>query len=576
MQDKVLVDRFHNWYCETSSHKKWWKEGIVYQIYPRSFMDSNGDGIGDLGGIISKLDYLKELGVDVVWICPVYRSPNYDNGYDISDYYQIMDELGTFKDWEELLAELHGRKMKLIMDLVVNHTSDQHPWFLESRLSKDNPFRDYYIWRPGKEGKEPNNWASEFGGSAWEYDQSTNEYYLHLFSKRQPDLNWENKKLRHEIYKMMTWWLDKGIDGFRMDVINLISKDPALPDAPIQRNNPYQLGRDYYQNGPRIQYFLREMNKKVLCKYDVMTVGETPGVDPCEACLYVAEDRHELDMVFQFELLELDYGPKGKWDVIPWKLTDFKRILTDWQNKLQGGWNSLFLNNHDQPRAVSRFGNDTVYRVESAKMLATMLHTLQGTPYIYQGEEIGMTNVRYSDIKDYRDIDTLNMYEEELRENQDYDQVMQAIYVRGRDNARTPMQWEDSAQAGFTSGFPWIKVNPNYQEINVKKTLQDENSIFYYYKKLISLRKEHPVFVYGDYHLLFPENEQIFAYIRKLEQSRLLVILNFFADKAFFSVPKELVFHSVQLLISNYKLDEASDLQNIDLRPYEARVYLLN
>ncbi len=575
-QDKVLVDRFSNWYCETSLHKKWWKEGIVYQIYPRSFMDSNGDGIGDLRGIISKLDYLKELGVDIVWICPVYRSPNYDNGYDISDYYQIMDELGTFKDWEDLLAELHCRKMKLIMDLVVNHTSDQHPWFLESRMSKDNPFRDYYIWRPSKEGKEPNNWASEFGGSAWEYDQSTNEYYLHLFSKRQPDLNWENKKLRHEIYKMMTWWLDKGIDGFRMDVINLISKDPALPDAPIQGNNQYQLGRDYYQNGPRIQYFLREMNKKVLCKYDVMTVGETPGVDPNEANLYVAEERHELDMVFQFELLELDYGPRGKWDVIPWKLSDFKRILTDWQNKLQGGWNSLFLNNHDQPRALSRFGNDTVYRVESAKMLATMLHTLQGTPYIYQGEEIGMTNVRYSDIKDYRDIDTLNMYEEEMRENQDYDQVMQAIYVRGRDNARTPMQWEDSAQAGFTSGSPWIKVNPNYQEINVKEALQDQNSVFYYYQKLISLRKKYPVYVYGDYHLLLPEDEQIFAYTRKLEQTRLLVILNFFAEKVFFSVPKELVFHSAQLLTSNYKLDEAVDLENIDLSPYEARVYLLN
>lgn len=558
-------------------HKKWWKEGVVYQIYPRSFMDSNGDGIGDLRGIISKLDYLENLGIAIVWICPVYKSPNYDNGYDIKDYYQIMDEFGTMADWEELLNELHKRKMKLVMDLVVNHTSDEHPWFIESRSSQDNPYRNYYIWRPGHKGKEPNNWASEFGGSAWEYDEATGEYYLHLFSKKQPDLNWENKELRHEIYAMMKWWLDKGIDGFRMDVINLISKDPKFPNAPKKNKSQYQWGREYYRNGPRIQYFLREMHQKVLAKYDIMTVGETPGVDPEEANLYVAEERHELDMVFQFELLEeLDYGPGGKWDIIPWKLSDFKKILSEWQKKLQGkGWNSLFLNNHDQPRAVSRFGQDTVYRVQSAKMLATMLHTLQGTPFVYQGEEIGMTNVRFPDISCYRDIDTLNMYQESIAQGMAKDKILQVIYARSRDNARTPMQWDNTENAGFTTGKPWISPNPNHVEINVQENIENPDSVYHYYRKLIQLRKEKQVLVYGNYQLLLPDDEKIYTYLRKLDNERLLVILNFTAHDVDYALPDHVNFNSAKLLIGNYKTIPDENVRNIELKPFEARVYLL-
>lgn len=557
--------------------RKWWKEGIVYQIYPRSFFDANRDGIGDLPGIIRKLDYLQELGVDIVWLCPVYKSPNYDNGYDISDYYQIMDELGTMVDWERLIEALHSRGMRLIMDLVVNHTSDQHPWFKQARSGKNNPYRDYYIWRPGREGREPNNWVSEFGGSAWEYDPNTREYYLHLFSRKQPDLNWENKKLRAEIYAMMKWWLDKGIDGFRMDVINLVSKVPGLPDAPQHTNSRYQLGREFYRNGPRIQYFLREMHQKVLANYDVMTVGETPGVNPEEANLYVSEDRHELDMIFQFELLELDYGPGGKWDVIPWKLTDFKRILSEWQIKLQKGksWNSLFLNNHDQPRAVSRFGDDGNYRVESAKMLATLTHTLQGTPFIYQGEEIGMTNVRFPDIKDYRDIDTFNMYEESLAANAGKATVMEAVYARGRDNARTPMQWDDSANAGFTVGTPWIRVNPNYRNINVKQAMTDPQSVWHYYRRLIRLRKENPVFVYGDYRHILPEHEQVYAFLRTFGEERLLVLLNFSALEAEFQLPEDMCFHLAKLMISNYQEHGQPECRAGILGPFEARVHLL-
>lgn len=555
--------------------RKWWKESVVYQIYPRSFMDGDGDGVGDLRGILSKLDYLKELGVDVVWLSPVYKSPNDDNGYDISDYQDIMDEFGTLADWEELLAGLHARGMKLIMDLVVNHTSDEHAWFVESRSSKDNPYREYYIWRSGTNGKEPNNWESFFSGSAWQHDATTDEYYLHLFSKKQPDLNWENPKVREEVYKMMTWWLDKGIDGFRMDVINMISKVPSLPDAPQYNDRPYQSGAPYVMNGPRVHEYLQEMNQQVLSKYDIMTVGETPGVTPEEAIAYVGEDRHELNMVFQFELVDIDSGPNGKWDIVPWKLTDFKWIMSKWQVELAGkGWNSLYLNNHDQPRMVSRFGNDSTYRVESAKMLATLLHTLQGTPYIYQGEEIGMTNVKFDSIEDYRDIETLNMYREKVTGGkEDPQQVMHAIYIKGRDNARTPMQWDDSEHAGFTVGTPWIRVNPNCQQINVKQALADSDSIFYYYQQLIRLRKQHPILVYGDYQILLEDHEQIYAYKRIWGDQELLVALHFGESPITFELPDKFV-TTGKLLICNYPDAGTDQGTMVRLRAYEARVYL--
>ncbi|PTY82981.1 alpha-glucosidase, partial [Heyndrickxia sporothermodurans] len=502
--------------------KSWWKESVVYQIYPRSFNDSNGDGIGDLKGITNKLDYLKELGIDVIWLSPVYQSPNDDNGYDISDYRAIMDEFGTMADFDELLSEMHQRGMKLMMDLVVNHTSDEHEWFKQARSSKDNPYRDYYYWRPGKNGQEPNNWESVFSGSAWEYDEKTEEYYLHLFSKKQPDLNWENRKVREEVYETMKFWLDKGIDGFRMDVINFISKVPGLPNGEKILGKKYVSGANFYMNGPKIHEYLQEMNQEVLAKYDIMTVGEMPGVDVEMAKQYTGENRNELNMVFQFEHVDLDSGPKGKWDLKDLNFHDFKASFTKWQKGLEGvGWNSLYLNNHDQPRMVSRFGDDKEYWKESAKMLATFLHFLQGTPYIYQGEELGMTNVRFDSIDDYKDIEILNMYKEKIGESDsDHQQIMESIYVKGRDNARTPMQWNDENHGGFTSGTPWIKVNPNYKEINAKQQLTDEDSIFHYYKKLIQLRKQHDIIVYGTYDLILPDHNEIFAYTRTLGEEK--------------------------------------------------------
>lgn len=556
--------------------KKWWKESVVYQIYPRSFMDSNGDGIGDLRGIISKLDYLKTLGVDVIWLCPVYESPNDDNGYDISNYQSIMDSFGTMRDWEELLNGLHTRGMKLIMDLVVNHSSDEHHWFVESRKSKDNPYRDYYIWRPGKEGEAPNDWGSFFSGPAWEYDDSTGEYYLHMFSKKQPDLNWENPEVRREVYDMMTWWLDKGIDGFRMDVINMISKPPGLPDS---------ADGGTCINGPRVHEFLQEMNREVLSKYDIMTVGETLDVTPEDAILFAGTDRGELSMVFQFELMGIDSGSEGKWWGKPWTLLDFKRILSKWQTDLEGkAWNSIYLNNHDQPRLLSRFVNDREYHNVSAKMLATLLHTLQGTPYIYQGEEIGMTNVRFESIDEYRDIETLNMYKEYLEKGRTPEEIMEAIYAKGRDNARTPMQWDGSRpHAGFTTGTPWLAVNPNYRDINVERALADENSIFHYYRRLIQLRKQHEVIVYGRYELLNANDEQVYAYTRTMGQEQLLVVLNFYDQLARFAwtTPEAAAIstekaQTAELLITNYSdVPTGVDVRSMDLRPYEARVYKL-
>jgi oligo-1,6-glucosidase len=555
--------------------KHWWKESVIYQIYPRSFMDSNGDGIGDIPGIISKLDYLKDLGVDVIWLSPVYKSPNDDNGYDISDYREIMDDFGTMEDWELLLKEMHDRGLKLIMDLVVNHSSDEHEWFVESRKSKDNPYRDYYIWRPGKDGREPNNWQSTFSGSAWQFDENTEEYYLHIFSKKQPDLNWENPKLRQEVYDMMKFWLDKGIDGFRMDVINFISKVDGLPDAPNPEGKKYVSGSRYFMNGPKIHDYLQEMHREALAQYDVMTVGEMPGANVEEAKLYTDDARNELNMVFQFEHVDLDSGPGGKWDLKPLKLTDLKNNFTKWQKGLEDiGWNSLYLNNHDQPRMVSRFGDDREYRVESAKMLGTFLHMLKGTPYIYQGEEIGMTNVRFDSIEDYKDIETLNMYNEKVNQNgENPANVMESIYVKGRDNARTPFQWDDSEHGGFTTGIPWLQVNPNYMEINAKQAVEDESSIYHYYRKLIQLRKEHPVIVHGSYDILVPEDESIYVYTRTLESQKLLVLLNFTNEDQSFDVPADLQGKKNEILISNYEANTEYG-SSISLKPYEAIVYL--
>lgn len=557
--------------------QKWWKEAVVYQVYPRSFKDSNGDGIGDLPGIIQKLDYLKNLGVNVVWLCPVYKSPNDDNGYDISNYQDIMDDFGNMKDIESLLTETHRRDIKLIMDLVVNHTSDEHPWFIESLASLDNPYRDFYIWRKGKNGLPPNNWGSVFGGSAWEYDESTQEYYLHLFSKKQPDLNWENPGVREEIYKMIKWWLDKGIDGFRMDTVNLFSKVSNLPDGKIIKGYKYGDGSPHFLNGPRIHEYLQEMNKRVLSKYDIMTVGETPGTTPQIAAKYVNRDRHELDMVFHFELMEIDHGPINKWQLKEWKLTELVKIFTKWYEGLkEKGWNTLYMNNHDQPRMVSRFGDDKKYRIESAKMLATLLHTLPGTPYIYQGEEIGMTNVAFDNIKDYRDIETLYFYRRMTRKGLPKEKIMEAIHRISRDNARTPMQWDESSCAGFTTGIPWIKVNPNYPEINVAHNLKDSNSIFHYYQKIIQIRKENLIMIYGDYQLILEDDEHIYSYLRTLNKNQLLIILNFFSGQVIFNLPEDINYQEKELLISNYNVEKNEDIKRIYLRPYEARVYKIS
>ncbi|RDI36891.1 glycoside hydrolase family 13 protein [Falsibacillus pallidus] len=559
-------------------NQTWWKESVVYQIYPRSFMDSNGDGIGDIKGITSRMDYLKELGIDVIWLSPVFKSPNDDNGYDISDYQKIMDDFGTMEDFDEMLDAAHQRGIKLMMDLVVNHSSDEHQWFIESKSSKDNEKRDWYIWKPGKDGKEPSNWEAAFKGSVWEYDEGTDEYYLHLFSKKQPDLNWENPRLRKEIYKMMNWWLEKGIDGFRMDVINFISKDTDYPDGKVAEGKKYGDGSPYFMNGPRIHEFLQEMNKEVLSKYDTITVGEAPGVTPEEAKLYTGSDRNELHMVFQFEHMGLGDGPEGKWSNLSWKLTDLKKVMTRWQKGLEeDGWNSLYWNNHDQPRVVSRFGNDKEYRVESAKMLATCLHMMQGTPYIYQGEEIGMTNVQFDSIDQYRDIETLNAFKELTSENRmSEEEMMASIYARGRDNARTPMQWNAEEHGGFTEGTPWIEVNPNYKEINVEKALGDQESIFYYYQKLIKLRKENKAIVYGNYDLLLEDDEQIYAYTRTLGEEKLLIICNFTKDSTLFTLPSGIEYNSSELLISNYAIGEGTSIDSIEMKPFEARVYKLN
>ena len=550
--------------------KKWWKESVVYQIYPKSFKDSNGDGVGDIRGIIQKLDYLKELGVNVLWISPMLESPQDDNGYDISDYRRIYKEYGTMEDYEELLSEAHKRDIRILMDLVVNHTSDEHNWFVESRKSKDNPYRDYYIWKDPVNGKEPNNWGGAFGGSAWEYDPQTQMYYLHLFSKKQPDLNWENEKVRQEVYDMMTFWCEKGIDGFRMDVISMISKDQTFPDGEMN-NSLYGDFGPYCVHGPRIHEFLQEMNREVLSKYDIMTVGETSGVTIEEAQNYAGEARNELNMVFQFEHVDNGSGDYGKWTTEKYDFKEFKRIMIKWQEELQGkAWNSLFLGNHDQPRSVSRFGNDNpAYRETSAKMLATCLHMMQGTPYVYQGEELGMTNVYFDKLEDYRDIESINFFTELTEAGlMTPEYMMKCLMLRSRDNARTPMQWDDSVQAGFTDGESWIKVNPNYKEINAAQQLEDPNSIFYYYQKLIRLRKEKDIIVYGGFEPLYRDDEQIFAYIRRQEQEKLLTVCNFSDKNAEMEIPEE--FKGAECLITN--LDRTVFEGRIVLKPYEAFV----
>ena len=550
--------------------KKWWKESVVYQIYPKSFKDSNGDGVGDIRGIIQKLDYLKELGVNVLWISPMLESPQDDNGYDISDYRRIYEEYGTMEDYEELLCEAHKRSIRILMDLVVNHTSDEHNWFIESRKSKGNPYRDYYIWKDPVNGKEPNNWGGAFGGSAWEYDPQTQMYYLHLFSKKQPDLNWENEKVRQEVYDMMKFWCEKGIDGFRMDVISMISKDQRFPDGEMN-NGLYGDFGPYCVHGPRVHEFLQEMNQKVLSKYDIMTVGETAGVTIEEAQKYAGDDRNELNMVFQFEHVESGCGDYGKWTTAKYDFKEFKNIMIKWQEELQGkAWNSLFLGNHDQPRSVSRFGNDNpVYRETSAKMLATCIHMMQGTPYVYQGEELGMTNIYFDKLEDYRDIESINYFKEFTESGlMTPEHMMKCLMLRSRDNARTPMQWDDSKQAGFTEGEPWIKVNPNYKKINAAQQLEDPDSVFHYYQKLIRLRKEKDIIVYGEFEPLYREDEQIFAYTRKQDQEKLLTVCNFSDKNAEVEVPEE--FKGAECLITNLGRKELE--RKIVLNPYEAFV----
>ena len=537
--------------------QNWWHRSVVYQIYPRSFYDTNGDGIGDLRGIIKKLDYLSLLGIDVIWLSPVYKSPNDDNGYDISDYRDIMDEFGTMQDMDELLAEAGRKGIRILMDLVVNHTSDEHAWFVEARQSKNSRYRDYYIWRDPVDGGEPNDLRSTFSGSAWQFDPQTGQYYLHLFSRKQPDLNWENPNVRREIWEMMNFWIDKGIGGFRMDVVELLGKDP---DKKIK------------ENGPKLHEYLKEMNRRTFGGKDLLTVGECWCAGIPEAAEYSNPDGSELSMIFQFEHIGLDQQPgKEKWDLKPLELDDLKRVMTKWQTELEGkGWNSLFWNNHDLPRIVSRFGDDGRYRTESAKMLATLLHGMKGTPYIYQGEEIGMTNIRMGSIKDYRDIETLNMYRERLGQGYDPKQIMRSIYAKGRDNARTPMQWDDTEYAGFTTGTPWIAVNPNYQTINAARALEDPDSIFFHYQKLIRLRKENDCMVYGSYRLL-ESDPDVYAYTRTYGDSHLAVICNFYGRTVDAAV-KGLEGETLRILLSNYEQSPA-DTAHMTLRPYEAVLY---
>lgn len=558
--------------------KQWWKNSVVYQVYPKSFKDSNGDGIGDIQGIVSELPYLSKLGVDVIWLNPIYKSPMVDNGYDISDYYQINPQFGNLEDFKQLLHAAHQLNLKIILDLVVNHTSDQHKWFKESRKSKNNPYSDYYIWKdPNPDGTPPNNWGSSFGGPAWEYAPERGQYYLHLFAKEQPDLNWENKNVRQDVYRIMKYWLELGIDGFRMDVISLISKDPTFPDGPLIQNKSYG---NYYigaSNGPKVHQYLQEMYRETLAHYNVMTVGETAHTNSQQAVLYTASQRHELNMVFQFDHMHLSYGVDGKFSNKRFNLVDLKRVLSEWQEVMikNDGWNSLYWSNHDQPRAVTRFGNDQPeWSDKSAKMLGTILHMQCGTPFIYQGEELGMTNAKFKDINDYRDIETHNIYEDFIN-NKHYSKeyTLKTIYLNSRDNGRTPIPWNENG--GFSTGKPWIDYNPNYSHINAEDNLKDPDSVFYYYQKLIRLRHEIPIITEGDYQLLDPDNPSTYTYLRETSTQYLFVTGNFTADKQEIKVPSKLHFKNSRLLINNYQFDQQLGKQ-VELPPYGAAVYILD
>lgn len=550
----------------------WWKETVVYQIYPRSFMDANGDGIGDIAGIISKLDYLQELGIGVIWICPVYASPNDDNGYDISDYRAIMPEFGTMEDFDRLLREVHQRGMRLIMDLVINHTSDEHPWFVESRSSKESEYRDYYIWRQSENGSEPNNWGSIFEGSAWEWDEHTKEYFLHVFSRKQPDLNWENEDVRRDLYDMVNWWLDKGIDGFRIDAISHIKKAPGLPDVSNPNNEDYPPSFDGHLNQPGIQTYLEELKEETFDHYDIMTVGEANGVTIEEADAWVGEENGKFDMIFQFDHVDL-WGKDGdsRSDIFA-----LKEIFAKWQKGLDGlGWNALFLENHDLPRSVSTWGDPDNYWYETATGLATMYFLMQGTPFIYQGQEIGMTNVEFPSIEDYNDIAIRNLYHKERQTGTPHEKIMKKIWKTGRDNSRTPMQWNSRPGAGFTTGTPWLKVNPNYSSINVEQEKQKSSSVFAYYQTLIRLRREWKTLVYGSFDLVLREHPQIMAYTRTLENTKLLIMVNLYDTETNYELPQEFRTQSPVLLLNNYGISGKEGKKGSALRPFEAAVYAL-
>jgi oligo-1,6-glucosidase len=546
-------------------NRTWWKEAIVYQIYPRSFKDSNGDGVGDLRGVIEKLDYIKSLGVDAVWLNPIYKSPNDDGGYDISDYYSIQPEFGTMQDFDELLAGLHQRGLKLIMDLVLNHSSDEHPWFEESKKSKDNPYRNYYFWRPGKNGGPPNNWPSFFGGSAWQYDETTNEYYLHLFSRKQPDLNWENPTLRQELYALMKFWLDKGVDGLRLDVISAISKRTDFPDT--DTNDFNETIRKYYANGPRLKQFIAEARQNLWRNYDVITVGEGPGITPLNALDYL-DEQDGLNMIFHFGHMFMDQGPGGRFDPIPWNMKDFKQVFKTWDDAFkEKGWGSVFLGNHDFPRMVSRWGDDKEYWDKSAKLLITLLLTMRGTPFIFQGDEIGMTNTTLSSINQSHDIETINGWREAQRREITESEFLVAANYSGRDNARTPMQWNNENHAGFTSGVPWMELNKNIDRINVAIQERDPHSIMSYFRAMTALRKSHKVLTYGVYLPIETNSEKTFFFFRESEKEKLMIVLNFSSEVII--LPDHLIPENALKLVGNYSTSRPAS----QLRPWEAVVY---
>ncbi|MFD1452377.1 alpha,alpha-phosphotrehalase [Oceanobacillus sojae] len=557
--------------------EKWWQKSVVYQIYPKSFNDTTGNGMGDINGITEKLDYIKELGVDVIWLTPIYVSPQNDNGYDIADYYTIQPDYGTMEEFEKMLEKTHQIGLKIIMDIVVNHTSTEHKWFKEAKKSKDNPYRNYYIWKDGKPGELPTNWESKFGGNTWEYDETTGSYYLHLFDVTQADLNWENEKVRDDVYQMMNFWLDKGVDGFRMDVINLISKDQRFPndDGSIAPGD----GRKFYTDGPRVHEFLHEMNQEVFKGRETITVGEMSSTSMEDCIKYSNPEREELDMTFNFHHLKVDYPNGEKWTKAPFDFLYLKQLLSDWQTGMQegGGWNALFWCNHDQPRIVSRFGDDTIYHKESAKMLATTIHMMQGTPYIYQGEEFGMTNAGFNDISQYRDVESLNMYKIKKAEGLSDQEIIEILQEKSRDNARTPMQWNNTVNAGFTEGSPWIGLPDNYQIINAEAAIADKTSIFYHYQRLIQLRKEYQVITDGKYQLISPNDFAIFAYIRENKDTKLLVVNNFYAKEAELNLPEAIRSDckDSRILLSNYADSPSLASDTISLRPYESIVYYL-